>query len=172
MFIDQQTIEERISEMAKEFNDEVYSDLLMVPVMTGAFYFAARFLQEVKQPYRLIGLQASSYDGLQGGKEVDISFHKENRIQGSHIVILEDIIDSGRTAHELEGYFYRHGAVAVTVIALLHKPDNQQFSCNLVNYGFRIGPEFIVGYGLDLDEEGRYLKALYQHVGTDGNLSK
>lgn len=170
MFIDQRTIENRIDEMAKEFMAGAPSDLVMVPVLSGAFYFSARFLQNINQPYRLIGMQASSYDGLQGRKNVNISFHKEHCIQGNHIVVLEDIVDSGRTANELEAFFNNHGAISVSVIALFYKPENQRFKCNLVDYGFPIGPEFIVGYGLDLDEEGRHLRAVYRHVGTDDDL--
>ncbi len=163
LFIAQDKIEDRIAEMAWRFSSDLKSEVAMVPVMAGAFYFASRFLSHIDKPYRLFGVQASSYKGVNQSEELAISFLKDDRwIKDAHLVILEDIIDSGRTAHELEKYFYSKEAARVEVVALFYKPEQQRFQCNLTHYGFEIDPEFIVGYGLDVDEEGRYLKDVYR----------
>lgn len=97
--------------------------------------------------------------------ELLISFLKKNHwIEGANLVILEDIVDTGRTANELEKYFYDRGANHVEVVALFFKPDKLQYTCNLTHYGFEVGTEFLVGYGLDVDEEGRYLKDVWRLV--------
>lgn len=169
LFIDHQQIETRISEMAKRFNKDLGPGRAMVPVMVGAFYFASRFLSYIDKPYRLFGVQASSYQGVNQSDELLISFLKNDHwIDGAHLVILEDIIDSGRTAFELEKFFYSKGAVYVEVVALFYKPEQQRYECNLTHYGFEVGSEFLVGYGLDVDEEGRYLKDVYKQL-TDEN---
>lgn len=95
--------------------------------------------------------------------ELVISFLKNDRwIDGEHLVILEDIIDSGRTAFELEKFFYSKGAAHVEVVALFYKPGQQRYECNLTHYGFEVGSEFLIGYGLDIDEEGRHMKDVWQ----------
>lgn len=163
LFIAQDEIEDRIEEMARRFNTDLRPGVAMVPVMAGAFYFASRFLSYIDKPYRLFGVQASSYQGVNQSDEFLVSFLKNDQlIDGAHLVILEDVVDSGRTASELEKFFYSKGAAHVEVVALFYKPAQQQYECNLTHFGFEVGSEFIIGYGLDIDEEGRHLKDVYR----------
>lgn len=165
LFIPEHRINTRITEMAERFGRVMEPGMTMVPVMSGAFYFASQFLDKIDQSYRLLSVQASSYHGVDQSDELLISFLKKDKwIDGAHLVILEDIVDTGRTAHELEKYFYDRGAVQVEVVALFYKPDKLRYACNLTHYGFEVGNEFLVGYGLDVDEEGRYLKDVWRLV--------
>ncbi len=165
LFIPEHRINTRITEMAGQFGRTMKRGTTMVPVMSGAFYFAGQFLDKIDQSYRLLSVQASSYQGVDQSDELLISFLKKNHwIEGANLVILEDIVDTGRTANELEKYFYDRGANHVEVVALFFKPDKLQYTCNLTHYGFEVGTEFLVGYGLDVDEEGRYLKDVWRLV--------
>lgn len=163
LFIGQREINIRIKEMAQRLNETLLPGRTMVPVMSGAFYFAAQFLAEIDKPYRLLSVQASSYQGVEQTGELLISFLKGDQwIEGVHIIILEDIVDTGRTVHELEKYFYSKGAATVEVVALFYKPGQQRYDCNLTHFGFEVGHEFLVGFGLDIDEEGRHLKDVWR----------
>lgn len=167
LFLNHRQIEHRIRDMAHRFNQNMHTGITMVPVMAGAFYFAGSFLGHITRPYRLMGVQASSYEGVNQADNVHLAILKEDTmVEGAHLVILEDIIDSGRTAHRLENRLYELGANKVEVLSLFYKPDQLRFECNLSMYGFEAGPEFLVGYGLDVDEEGRYLKDVYRLVGN------
>ena len=171
LFLEQHRIEARIAEMAKMYNQDLSAEKTMIPVMSGAFYFTSQFLQHIDKPYRLATVQTSSYRGVNQGDQIDISYRKdEGLIRDRGLVILEDIVDSGRTASELENYFYALGAADVEVVSLFYKPDKHKYPCNLVSYGFSVGSEFLVGYGLDLDEEGRYMKNVFRLVGNEGNF--
>lgn len=151
--------------MARAFTRTLESEVAMVPVMAGAFYFAHEFLSHIDRPYRLLSVQAASYQGVEQSDTCEISFLKNDRwIEGAHLVILEDIVDTGRTAHELERFLYDRGAAYVEVVALFFKPDKVRYKCNLTHFGFEVGHEFLVGYGLDVDEEGRYLKDVWRLV--------
>ncbi len=163
LFISEGEINTRITELAAQFSRILDGEITMVPVMSGAFYFAYQFLSHIVKPYRLLSVQAASYQGVEQSEECRISYLKEDRwIKGAHLVILEDIVDTGRTAHELEQFFYERGAAYVEVVALFFKPGKYRYDCNLTHYGFEVGNEFLVGYGLDVDEEGRYLKDVWR----------
>ncbi len=165
LFISEQEINKRITTLADEFSRTATTQLTMVPVMVGAFYFSYQFLAHLDHPYRMLSVQAASYQGVEQSEDCQISFLKEDRwIRGAHIVILEDIVDTGRTSHELERYFYERGAEYVEVVALFYKPGKLRYECNLTHFGFEVGNEFLVGYGLDVDEEGRYLKDVWKLV--------
>lgn len=171
LFISHQQIKRRIKEMAWGFNKDLLPGRAMVPVMAGAFYFAGGFLSFIDKPYRLFSVQASSYHGVNRSEELLISFLKNERlIEGAHLVILEDVVDSGRTAFELEKYFYSKGAAHVEVVALFYKPGQQKYECNLTHYGFEVGAEFLIGYGMDFDEEGRDLKDVYRWIENEENF--
>ncbi len=149
--------------MARLVNAQLMPGSTMVPVMSGAFYFASQFLAEIDKPYRLLSVQVSSYQGVDQADEILISFLKKDHwIEDAHLIILEDIVDTGRTACELQKFFYDRGAAHVEIIALFYKPGKLQFDCNLTHFGFEVGGEFLVGYGLDVDEEGRYLKDVWR----------
>lgn len=159
----QAQIQDRIREMANTFKTEQDRNYTMIPVMTGAFYFSAQFLSHLNFPYKIFTLNARSYNGLKSRGDVEIFFPKDSEwIRDADIVILEDIIETGLTIHQLEKYFQDRGAASVSVITLFYKPGKQAYRCHILQSGFEISDEFIVGFGLDYNEEGRWLKSVYQ----------
>ena len=159
-------IEKKIREMGEAFaarsGEKLYT---MVPVMTGALYFSARFLSYLDFPYRVFSVSAESYDGLTSTGEVNIYFPKDlTWLEGADVIILEYIVETGLTIRRLESFFYAHGAQSVSVITLFYKPERLQYDCPVREYGFSIGDEFIVGYGMDYHEQGRWLQAVYQRT--------
>lgn len=161
----QREIENRIYEMANSFKQDPTRDYVMIPVMTGAFYFSSYFLSCLDFPYRLFTMSVQSYQGLESRGEVLVHFPKDTTwIHDADVVILEDIIETGLTVHHLEKYFYARGARSVSVITLFHKPSQQRYEFDVLMSGFEISNEFIVGYGLDYDESGRWLKSVYQKL--------
>lgn len=159
----QNQIEKRIREMAYSFERETDRHYTMIPVMTGAFYFSASFLSHLDFPYRIFTLNVHSYEGMESKGAAEVFFSKDSTwIKGADIIILEDIVETGWTVSHLEKYFKERGARSVSVITLFYKPGRQKHPCSIRQFGFEISDEFIVGYGLDFNEEGRWLKAVYQ----------
>lgn len=162
MFISHQEIQERTRELAMKISNDDES-LIFVPVMTGAFYFSSSFLSYYSRPYQICCVTTSSYKGTKSTGSVEIIHHKDPAIfEGKKVVILEDIIDTGLTVKELTRELYLNGAREVIVVAMLFKPGKLEHDIPLHSVGFEIGDEFVIGFGLDYNESGRYLDDIYQ----------
>ena len=86
----------------------------------------------------------------------------DKEIQNRHIIIVEDIIDSGLTIDGVIKIFKKEKVKSIEVVSLLYKPDNYKYNHNIKWYGFSIPNDFVVGYGLDYNEKGRNLKNIYK----------
>ena len=153
-------IAERVKELALEI-DTAYTgkDVLLVGVLKGAVMFMADLSRAIQIPVSMDWMAVSSYgSGTQSSGVVRILKDLDADVLGRHVVIVEDIIDSGLTLSWLKANLAARGAASVEIVALLRKPDAAKVEVEVMLVGFEIPNEFVVGYGLDYAEQYRTLK--------------
>ena len=155
-------IDKRIAELAAEIDTKYAGkDLLLVGVLKGAVMFMADLSRAIQIPVQMDWMAVSSYgSGTQSSGVVRILKDLDADILGRHILIVEDIIDSGLTLSWLVSNLEARGAASVEVVALLRKPAAAKVEVNVALVGFDIPNEFVVGYGLDYSEKYRTLKGV------------
>lgn len=150
----------RVNELASEI-DKLYAgkDLLLVGVLKGAVMFMADLSRAIQIPVAMDWMAVSSYgSGTQSSGVVRILKDLDADVLGRHVLIVEDIIDSGLTLSWLASNLSARGAASVEIVALLRKPEAAKVDVAVKLVGFDIPNEFVVGYGLDFDEKYRTLK--------------
>ena len=132
-------------------------------VLNGSFYFTAELLKHSLYDYELSFVRVKSYDGLHSAREVKEFIGLEHDIENRHIVIVEDIVESGLTTHYLLSKLKEKNPAFVSIAALLFKPNKLVHPELPVDFvGFSISDEFVIGFGLDLNNKARNLRAIYQ----------
>ena len=155
-------IQARVAELAKEVEARYTGkDVLLVGVLKGAVMFMADLSRAMQIPAQMDWMAVSSYgSGTVSSGVVRILKDLDADVLGRHVVIVEDIIDSGLTLSWLVGNLEARGAASVEVVALLRKPAAAKVEVNVGLVGFDIPNEFVVGYGLDYAERYRTLKGV------------
>jgi len=155
-------IDKRVAEMALEI-DKAYAgkDLLLVGVLKGAVMFMADLSRAIQIPVQMDWMAVSSYgSGTQSSGVVRILKDLDADVLGRHVVIVEDIIDSGLTLSWLISNLKARGAASVEIVTLLRKPEAAKVEVDVMLVGFDIPNEFVVGYGLDYAERYRTLRGV------------
>lgn len=155
-------IDTRVAEMAFEL-DKTYvdKDVLLVGVLKGAVMFMADLSRAMNIPVSMDWMAVSSYgSGTQSSGVVRILKDLDADVLGRHVLIVEDIIDSGLTLSWLVSNLRARGAASVEIAALLRKPTAAKVEVEVMLVGFDIPNEFVVGYGLDYDEKYRTLRGV------------
>ena len=155
-------IDKRIAELAAEIDTQYAGkDLLLVGVLKGAVMFMADLSRAIQIPVQMDWMAVSSYgSGTQSSGVVRILKDLDADILGRHILIVEDIIDSGLTLSWLISNLKARGAASVEIVALLRKPAAAKVDVEVAQVGFDIPNEFVVGYGLDYAERYRTLRGV------------
>ena len=160
VLVTEEQIANRIEELAREIEKKYEGkDLLLVGVLKGAVMFMADLSRAIQLPVTMDWMAVSSYgSGTQSSGVVRILKDLDADVLGRHVLIVEDIIDSGLTLSWLMSNLTARGAATVEVVALLRKPDAAKVEVEVAWVGFDIPNEFVVGYGLDYAEHYRTLK--------------
>ncbi len=155
-------IQARVEKLAAGIN-EAYADRnpVFIGVLNGAFLFLADLFRHVRIPCELSFIRVASYDGTESSGRVRQLIGLDRDITGRHVVIVEDIVDTGDTMHFLFGEMEKLKPASVRLATLLFKPAALKRNVRPDFTGFEIGPEFVVGYGLDYNGHGRNLNDLY-----------
>lgn len=159
VLITEDEIKEKIKEVGQEVAKE-YEDKnpLVVGILKGALPFMADLLKEMPIFLEYDMMDVSSYgDALTSSGEVKIVKDLDSSVNGRHVLIVEDIIDTGRTLKFLQDMFERRNAASVKIVTLLDKPSGRINDLNVEWKCFDIPDEFVVGYGLDYIENYRNL---------------
>ncbi len=162
VLVTEEQINAKVAELAAEI-DKRYEgkDLLLVVVWKGAVMFMADLSRAIQIPVQMDWMAVSSYgSGTVSSGVVRILKDLDADVLGRHVVIVEDIIDSGLTLSWLVANLEARGAASVEVVALLRKPTAAKVEVNVALVGFDIPNEFVVGYGLDYAERYRTLKGV------------
>jgi hypoxanthine phosphoribosyltransferase len=174
-FITASKIDEKISGLASQINHD-YTDKLPVflPILNGSFMFASDLLKEIKIPCRISFVKTSSYSGTGSTGQLKTLIGHDESLFNQHILIVEDIVDTGLTLGKIIEELRELGAKSVEAISLLRKSPAREKKIDVKYVGFDLEDEFVVGYGLDYDGLGRNHKDIYKVVNsTDkANLEK
>jgi len=162
-FIEHSAILARIKELGSEINKK-YDGLnpLFVPVLNGAFMFASDLLKQVEVPSEVTFVKMSSYFGATSSGDVKEILGLQSDIKDRHVIVVEDIIDTGLTMNKLLKAFRTHAPASIAVAALFVKPESLKVDIKIDYIGFNIENKFIVGYGLDYKSHGRNYPDVYQ----------
>jgi hypoxanthine phosphoribosyltransferase len=157
-------ITHRIKEIADSLNKEYEGkELHIMVVLKGAFVFASELIRHLNIAFKLDFVTVASYFG----ESRDVVKLKSNTMLnavGKNLLVLEDIVDSGATVDFLANYFQEQAVQTLKIASLLFKPNNFK-GINKPDYvGFSIGNEFVIGYGLDYNQDARGLSHLYQKI--------
>jgi hypoxanthine phosphoribosyltransferase len=159
IIVTEEQITNRVKEMAAEV-DAKYAgkDVLLVGVLKGAVMFMADLSRAMQIPVQMDWMAVSSYgSGTQSSGVVRILKDLDADVLGRHVIIVEDIIDSGLTLSWLITNLRARGAASVEIVAMLRKPEAAKVNVDVAIVGFDIPNEFVVGYGLDYAENYRTL---------------
>ena len=160
VLIDEEQLQGRVSQLAQEIRDDYESldDLLLICVLKGAFIFLADLSRQLNRPHQLDFMGISSYGaGTESSGAVRIVLDLKQDIADRHVLIVEDIIDSGRTLAYMRRNLLARSPASLRICSLLDKPDRREVDVPVDYLGFEIPDEFIVGYGLDFAEIYRNL---------------
>ena len=159
ILITEEEIAARLDEMAAQIDaDYEGEDLLLIGVLKGAVYVMADLSRRLHMSAPMDWMAVSSYgSGTKSSGVVRILKDLDTDLTGRHVLIVEDIIDSGLTLSWLVGNLSSRGAASVEIATLLRKPDAAKVEVDVKYVGFDIPPEFVVGYGLDYAEKYRNL---------------
>ena len=151
-----QAIERVVEEIIEDYGD---SDLVLVGVMDGAVCFLADLMRAFPRSVEVMAARATSYEGTESRGELAVNYLPARvRIQGKHVLLVEDIVDTGATVSVLSQKIEALGAASVSVCALLNKPSRREHDVEVAYVCFDIPNVFVVGYGLDYNGEFRNLR--------------
>lgn len=155
-------IEERIKELAEAISEDYRGDkILVIGVLKGAVIFLSDLVRHLTIPVEIDFMAVSSYGAdTNSSGVVQILKDLEQSITDKEVLIVEDIIDTGLTLAYLYEYLLRRGPKSLKVVTLLDKPDRRQVSFTPDYCGFKIPDRFVIGYGLDFNENYRQLADL------------
>lgn len=159
VLVSREEIEKAVARLAWEVQRDYQGKRpLLLGVLKGAFVFMSDLIRHLDMPLELDFVQLSSYEGgTETSGEVKLVREPKTPVKGRHVLIVEDIVDTGLTTHYLLGYLQAKGAASVRICALLDKPSRRQQEVPIQYLGFTVPDQFLVGYGLDFNEEYRYL---------------
>jgi hypoxanthine phosphoribosyltransferase len=160
VLIDSETLQNRIAELAQQIEKDYQQDeeLLLICVLKGAFMFLADLSRALKRPHQVDFMGISSYgSGTESSGAVRIVLDLKQDIANRHVLIVEDIIDSGRTLDYMRRNLLARSPASLRICSLLDKPERREVDVPVDYLGFEIPNEFVVGYGLDFAEIYRNL---------------
>lgn len=163
-------IQARVREMGAAIaRDFAERHPVFIVVLKGAYIFAADLLRACPIPQEVGFVRLSSYEGTQSSGRVRSLIELNQDISGRPVVIIEDIVDTGRTLSIFRQQLLQQRPEEVRIATLLHKPDAQVHGLQPDYVGFRIPDKFVIGYGLDYREGGRHLPGIYQLHQTESD---
>ena len=165
IYLSEDTILKRVKELAAAINNDYAGKRpLFIVILNGSFMFAADVFKYLTIEAEICFIKLASYKGMKSSGKVVTSIGLEEDLFGKEVIILEDIVDTGKTLHHFLPKLVHQQPKSLRIAALLHKPGATQHPLTLDYVGFIIPNKFVVGYGLDYDGLGRNLKEIYQLV--------
>ncbi|MFY8005413.1 MAG: hypoxanthine phosphoribosyltransferase [Chitinophagaceae bacterium] len=162
-YIQEAEILAAVEQLANTINKE-YKDKkpLFIAILNGAFMFASDLFKKINIEAEICFIKLASYKGTQSTGHVITSIGLDAAINQRHVIILEDIIDTGKTLHSFLPQLVNQNPASLKIATLLHKPDATIYPVSVDYYCFKIPNKFVLGYGLDYDGWARNLKDIYQ----------
>ena len=155
----EEQIEQRVRELGAEIS-KVYGDepVCLICILKGSVFFTCELAKRITVPVTMDFMQCSSYGGdTKSSGIVRIVKDLDESIEGKEVIIIEDIIDSGRTLSHLKKLLSQRNPASLKICTLLDKPERRVVDVDVEYVGFQIEDKFVVGYGLDYDQQYRNL---------------
>ena len=154
-------IQKRIKELAEEVDKDYKANgnqnITMISVLKGAVFFSVDLMKRMETPVVYDTIQISSYDGVESTGELKLKKDIDADVVGKDVLLVEDIIDSGRTLTYLKKHILDKGANSVKIAVLMDKKDKREYDVDVDYTGFVIPDKFVLGYGFDMNEKFRNL---------------
>jgi len=164
-YLSEETILGRIKEMAALINkDYTGKRPFFIAILNGSFMFASDLFKQLNIDAELCFIKLASYKGMKSSGNVVTSIGLDDDLYGKDVVIVEDIVDTGKTLHNFLPRLLHQQPRSLKIATLLHKSAATKYRLTLDYIGFEIPEKFVVGYGLDYDGLGRNFKEIYQLV--------
>ncbi|MCS7308240.1 MAG: hypoxanthine phosphoribosyltransferase [Aquificaceae bacterium] len=165
LLIPEEQIKQRVKSLAKEIEEQFGKPFLVVSLLKGAFIFTADLIRAFSFPVQVDFLWVSSYGSSQESQgNVKIVKDLDRSLEGLKVLLVDDILDTGYTLAEVYELLRFKGARQVKTCVLLDKKERRKINFHADFVGFEVPNLFLVGYGLDWDEEGRSLRDIYAVV--------
>lgn len=162
-FLSEQAIHARIAELADALNkDYAGKRPLFIAILNGSFIFAADLFKSISIEAEICFIKLASYKGTSSSGQVITAIGLDVDLINRDVIILEDIVDTGKTLNEFLPKLLHQQPASLKIVALLHKPEAAVFPIKIDYTGFSIPNRFVVGYGLDYDGLGRNIREIYQ----------
>ena len=163
LFISEEEISAEVKKMAKQLeSDYQEKDILLIAILNGAFMYASDIIKSIKRDAEITFVKVSSYKGTQSTGRIDELIGLNNQMENRHVIVIEDIVDTGITIDKVVSLIKANDPASVEVCTMLFKPESFKGKHKLNYICYEILNKFVVGYGLDYNELGRNLKELYQ----------
>lgn len=159
VLIDEQTLENKISELANRImKDYEKKEIVLICILKGSTFFTVDLAKKIKQDVKIEFIQVSSYGSATvSSGEIELKLDLKESIEGKDVIVVEDIIDTGRTLSYLLELLEGRNPKSLKLCTLLDKPERRKYDVTVDYVGFAIPDKFVVGYGLDCDEHYRNL---------------
>ncbi|MBR1629334.1 MAG: hypoxanthine phosphoribosyltransferase [Lachnospiraceae bacterium] len=159
VLLPEEEIAQRIAQMGQQITEDYKGEsVFLVCTLRGSCFFACDLAKRIDLPLTLDFVKASSYgSGTASSGKVKFDLDVELSMEGRHVIIVDDIVDSGHTLQALLSLFKDRGAKSVRVATLLDKPDRREVDVAVDYVGFAVPNLFVIGYGLDFDQKYRNL---------------
>lgn len=164
-YISAAIISNRIKELAAELNTAYAGKRpIFIAILNGSFMFASDLFKEINIDAEICFIKLASYKGTRSTGNVITSIGLDEPLKDRHVVIIEDIVDTGNTLYQFLPQLQNQQPASLKIAALLHKPEALQYPIKIDYLGFNVPNIFLLGFGLDYDGLGRNLTEIYQLV--------
>lgn len=150
VLFDEETINNRLIEMAEQIDkDYENEEIIAIFILRGAVYFATDLTKKMKTPMVIDFIKCESYVGTETTGKINLILDNREHLEGKHVIIFEDIIDTGYTLNYLKEYILFQNPKSLKIAVLLDKKERRKVDLEADYVGFEIPNKFVVGYGLD-----------------------
>ncbi|MBR1775263.1 MAG: hypoxanthine phosphoribosyltransferase [Bacteroidales bacterium] len=163
-YILQSEIQQIVGNLAQRINKDYKNrgDIVFIVILNGAFMFASDLFKNIEGLHKITFVKLTSYESVNSTGKVKSLIGLKEDITNKNVIIVEDIVDSGKTMGDLLQQLQEKNPRSLEICSLMFKPGNFKGNYNIKYIGKEISNEFIVGYGFDLDGLGRNLPDIYQ----------
>lgn len=164
-YISAATIAEQIKQLAVQINKDYKGKRpIFIAILNGSFMFASDLFKEITIDAEICFIKLASYKGTRSTGNVITSIGLDEPLEGRHVIIIEDIVDTGNTLAKFLPQLYVQQPASLKIAVLLHKPEAMEHPIVIDYLGFSVPNKFLLGFGLDFDGLGRNLAEIYQLV--------
>ncbi len=165
ILITKSMLQQRIKQLAKQIEkDYEGKNLTIICILKGSVYFTTDLTKYMNNNVSIEFMRVSSYEGTNSTGKIQLKLDLDEPVTNKNILIVEDIIDTGKTLSYLINYLKKQKPTSLKLCTLLDKPERRTVDIQVDYTGFTIANHFVIGYGMDLNEEYRNLPAIYCFV--------